>query len=359
MKKFLCMLMAVIAITASAHVTESKTFDNIDVTLKGGATALTQPVNNGYEDWAHSIQAGTSLQFTKWITPRWGAAIDGTMGIRNGSKIGAFQSYGLDMDLPEQVDFMEAYFNKINYVTVSALAKYRVLPGKFNIVAAAGPSWVHGFSYVNDRNDIGTKFQVELNYEMTERLALTLVPEYNFNFTANYGNQPKFNATTSWYGLMAGITYHMGDKFHECTSQYSQSDIDALNAKLNAERNRVGSLQNNLDAANARNAQLERDLDAAKKDPGKVAGAYLNGTAILFDKGSAVIPDMYKPALAQVTGDVTVTGSFSPEGEPGFNHELALNRANAVAEFIKAQGKATVKEVKIDSKLCSRVAVVK
>ena len=36
-----------------------------------------------------------------------------------------------------------------------------------------------------------------------------------------------------------------------------------------------------------------------------------------------------------------------------------MNRAVAVAEFIKAQGKANVKSVTVDSKLGSRVAVVK
>jgi DNA-directed RNA polymerase specialized sigma54-like protein len=39
--------------------------------------------------------------------------------------------------------------------------------------------------------------------------------------------------------------------------------------------------------------------------------------------------------------------------------ELAKNRANAVAEFIKAQGKAKVKSVTVDNKLGSRVAIVK
>ena len=60
-----------------------------------------------------------------------------------------------------------------------------------------------------------------------------------------------------------------------------------------------------------------------------------------------------------IEGDVDVIGSYSFEGAEGFNQELAKNRANAVAEFIKAQGKANVKSVTVDNKLGSRVAIVK
>ena len=349
MKKFFMFMIAtVVAFSAFSHTQDTKFFDNTYITVKGGATALTHPQIWGYEDWGHSIQAATSLQVGKWITPHWGAAIDGTMGIKNGSKYGAFQNYGVVVDLPEPLNFAEVYFNKINYVTVSALAKYRIPIGRFNVVAAAGPSWIHGFQHgmignepVTDYNDIGTKFQVELNYDLTDHIQLNLVPEFNYNFTANEGNQPKFNSVTSWYGVMAGLTYNIGGKFQECAYRYTQEDVDALNAKIN-------ELQSHQPEVVIRDHVVE-----------KVIGGHLDGVTVLFDKGSYVIPESSKHALAMIEGDVDVIGSYSFEGAEDFNHELAMNRAVAVAEFIKAQGKANVKSVTVDSKLGSRVAVVK
>lgn len=349
MKKFFMFMIAtVVAFSAFSHSQDTKFFDNTYITVKGGATALTHPQKWGYEDWGHSIQAATSLQVGKWITPHWGAAIDGTMGIKNGSKYGAFQNYGVFVDLPEPLNFAEVYFNKINYVTVSALAKYRIPVGRFNVVAAAGPSWIHGFQHgmignepVTDYNDIGTKFQVELNYDLTDHIQLNFVPEFNYNFTANEGNQPKFNSVTSWYGVMAGLTYNIGGKFQECTYRYTQEDVDALNAKIN-------ELQSRQPEVVIRDRVVE-----------KTVGGHLDGVTVLFDKGSYVIPESSKHALAMIEGDVDVIGSYSFEGAEDFNHELAMNRAVAVAEFIKAQGKANVKSVTVDSKLGSRVAVVK
>lgn len=342
MKKFLSFLMAtVVAFTAFSHTTDTKFFDNTYITVKGGATALTHPQKWGYEDWGHSIQAATSLQVGKWITPTWGAAIDGTMGIRNGSKYGAFQSYGIQTDLPEWATPAEAYLNKINYVTVSALAKYRIPMGRFNVVAAAGPSWVHGFSYINDINDIGTKFQVEFNYDLTDRLQLNLVPEFNYNFTANQGNQPKFNSVTSWYGVLAGLTFNMGGKFEECPYTYTQADVDALNAKIN-------ELQSRQPEVVIRDHVVE-----------KVINGHLDGLTVLFDKGSYVIPEVYKHALSMVEGEVNVIGSYSFEGSEDFNNELAKNRAQAVADEIAKSGKAKVKSVTVDNTLGSRVAIVK
>lgn len=344
MKKFLFILMAAFAITAAAHTTDNGIFDNTYVTVKGGATALTQPINNGYEDWGHSIQAAAGLQIGKWITPHWGAAIDGTMGIRNGSKLGAFQDYGVQVDLPEQVDFMEAYFNKINYVTVSALAKYRIPVGNFNIVAAAGPSWIHGFSYVNDRNDIGTKFQVELNYDINNKFALTFVPEFNYNFTTNYGNQPKFNATTSWYGVMAGITYKIRDGFTECTYAYTQEEVDALNNEINK-------------------ARAERDArpQVVEKIVEKVIVKNANDadyTVLTFAKGSAELTEVAKNQLAGITGTVDVIGHASPEGAHEFNATLARDRANAVANALRAAG-VKVNKVTTAPEFDSRIVEVK
>lgn len=340
MKKFLFILMAAFAITAAAHTTDNGIFDNTYVTVKGGATALTQPINNGYEDWAHSIQAAAGLQIGKWITPHWGAAIDGTMGIRNGSKLGAFQDYGVHVDLPDWADAAEPYFNKINYVTVSALAKYRIPVGNFNIVAAAGPSWIHGFSYVNDHNDIGTKFQVELNYDINNKFALTLVPEFNYNFTANAGNQPKFNATTSWYGVMAGITYKIRDGFTECTYAYTQEEVDALNATINELRNR----------------EPEKVVERVVEDHVVVKNnvKYAN---LLFEKGSAELTAESKAQIAMFDGPIDITGCASPEGSAEFNKKLAQDRANAVAEYAKSIGKQ-VRSINVGP-LGSRVVTVK
>ena len=70
-KLFLSLLTVMLTLfSMSAQTVESaKFFDNWQLGVRGGVSALAHPRANGYSDWGHSIEATTSLDITKYITP--------------------------------------------------------------------------------------------------------------------------------------------------------------------------------------------------------------------------------------------------------------------------------------------------
>ena len=251
MKKFFSIMIAFVAMfTMNAQTFESSRFiDNTYFRVESGATALTHPKCNEYKNWGHTIQGVIGAEVGKWITPKFGVAFEGDFGIRNGSEAGKFND--------------EDKAHSFNYINVTGLTKFNVSnifagwnPNrKFEFVLATGPMWIHGFPsnihHKNDGseyhgrhyyvNDLGVKFKAEVNYNVTERWQLNLIPEFNYNLTGadgSDGEHPKFDVCNSWYGLKVGVTYKIGKQFTECPYKYTQEDVDALNEQINELRAR-------------------------------------------------------------------------------------------------------------------------
>lgn len=311
MRKFIFVMAALAAMVMNAHTVEQKFYDNTYVTLKGGVTALMHPGCNGYENLGHTFEAATGLEIGKWITPNWGLSIDGTNGWTNGSKVGHFQ---------------DKY--AVNYLTVSALGKYRFMPmNKFNIALAAGPMWIHGFKKdAQDANDMGAKMRIEFNYNFTNHLAMQVAPELNYNMRhtndptwipTKHLDQPYFDSRRAWYGIMVGVTYKMGNEFTVCDYKYTQADIDALNAEINTLRSRT---------------PVERVVE--KTIVKNVADEYV----IFFDKNRSILSKEAKNTLDKITGTVVIQGHASEEGTYARNEILSKERATVVADYLKARG---------------------
>lgn len=304
MRKFIFMMAALAAMIMNAHTVEQKVFDNTYITLKGGVTALMHPGCNGYENLGHTFEAATSLEAGKWITPHWGMSIVGTNGWTNGSKVGLFQ---------------DEY--TVNYVTVGAMAKYRIIANdRWNFVGLTGPMWIHGFKKdAPDHNNMGVKFGLEANYNINSKFGLQVAPELNYNFQPSNGNQPYFDARNAWYGLMLGITYKMGNEFVTCDYKYTQADVDALNAEINALRSRTPET-------------IERIVE--KTVVKNIADEYV----VFFDKNRSILSSDAKKILDGITGTVTIQGHASEEGTYTRNEILSKERATVVADYLKARG---------------------
>lgn len=312
MKKFILCLIALVSMFTMARAEEV-------VTLKGGVTALMHPGCNGYENWGHTIQAGTSLQFTHWITPTFGVAVDGTMGWENGSKYGAFQTGHV-----------------VNFVNVSALAKlnfnnlfhgFRGTPDKFEVVAAVGPGWVHGFYSEHPTNDLSTKMQLEFNINLTPKIQLNIVPELNYNLTrTRTGAYPRFDSRNAWYGLMAGVSYKFGKEFKLCPYKYTQEEVDLLNAQINELRNK----------------QPETITQVVEKIVYKdrIIEAPIKTYVVAFDYGKSTLDNAAMNVLDQIPTDVVVDikGEASYPGTDAANNRISEKRAQAVASYLRNRG---------------------
>ena len=377
MKRFLSLVIAIMAMfTMNAQTFESSKFiDNTYVRVEGGATALTHPdckkyYDWGYENWGHTIQGVIGAEVGKWITPKFGVAFEGDFGIRNGSKFGKFNYFDGQYDkmgLFKGTD--DAKVNRFNYITVTGLVKFNVsniLAGwnpnrKFEFVLATGPMWIHGFpsnihhkndgsEYHGDHhyvNDLGVKFKAEVNYNINSRFQLNLIPEFNYNLTGadeSDGEHFKFNAHNSWYALKAGVTYKIGKQFTECPYRYTQSDVDALNAEINELRSRQPKVVEKIvEKVIIKEVSAKNDIKEAN---------------VLFDFDSAQLSNEAKAMLDNITGEVEVIGSASPEGTKTHNAQLAAKRAEAVANYLKARN-VKVKNVTADLNIGSRAATVK
>ena len=355
-------MIAIVAMfTMNAQTFESSRFiDNTYFRVEGGATALTHPdckkyYDWGYENWGHTIQGVIGAEVGKWVTPKFGVAFEGDFGIRNGSKYGKFNYfYGSydKMGLFKGSD--DAKANRFNYITVAGLVKFNVgniLAGwnpnrKFEFVLATGPMWIHGFPsnihHKNDgseskehghhyyKNDIGVKFKAEVNYNVTERWQLNLIPEFNYNLTGadeSDGEHFKFNAHNSWYALKAGVTYKIGKQFTECPYKYTQADVDKLNAEINDLRAR----------------QPETVTKVVEKVVTKevaVKTVYQPVYVVAFDFAKDKLDKAGRNVLDAIPTDVVVDvqGEASYPGAKKFNQKLSERRASVVTEYLTKRG---------------------
>lgn len=339
MRKFFMIMAAVAAMFVNAQTFEqSKFIDNTYIRIDGGVTALTHPGCLGYENWGHTIQGVIGAEVGKWITPKFGVAFEGDFGIRNGSKLGFAQW--------ERTGKKSQNFN---YMTVTGLVKGNLSnifggykPRTVEFVLATGPMWIHGYPGKNYMNDFGVKFQGEINVNVTNRVQLNFIPEFNYNLTGlhSYGTNehPRFDSRNSWYGLKIGATYKIGKQFTECPFQYTQGDIDHLNEQINELRNRQPETK-----------IVEKIVEVNAKIPYAI---------VMFDKNSAELTDSAKEMLNGIQGSVTVVGSASPEGSKVRNDELANERANAVANYLKNRS-VNVTNTNGDAAIGSRVAIIK
>ena len=329
MKKIFSLMIAILAMfTMNAQTFESSRFiDNTYFRVEGGATALTHPGCLGYENWGHTIQGVIGAEVGKWVTPKFGVAFEGDFGIRNGSKFGYFNYEWVDAEQHQKAQ-------RFNYITVTGLTKFNmsnIFAGwnperKWEFVLATGPMWIHGFPGKNYENDFGVKFKAEVNYNVTERWQLNLIPEFNYNLTGadgSDGEHPRFDSRNSWYALKVGVTYKIGKQFTECPYKYTQADVDKLNAEINDLRAR----------------QPETVTKVVTKEVA-VKTVYQPVYVVAFDFAKDKLDQAGRDVLDAIPADavVDVQGEASYPGTKEFNQKLSERRASVVTEYLTKRG---------------------
>lgn len=347
MKKIFSLMIAIVAMfTMNAQTFESSRFiDNTYVRVEGGATALTKYKYNEYKNWGHTIQGVIGAEVGKWITPKFGVAFEGDFGIRNGSKEGKF-NYAYDFLGKEKA-------HRFNYINVTGLVKFNlsnIFAGwnpnrKWEFVLATGPMWICGFPDKSELNemDFGVKFKAEVNYNVTERWQLNLIPEFNYRLEDSQWD-PCFDSRNSWYALKVGVTYKIGKQFTECPYKYTQEDVDALNEQINELRARKPEV-------------IEKEVI---KEVVKKEYIGLDEVIITFEKESSELTDIAKAVLNKIIEYSTVVtyiqGDASYDGNAKFNENLANARAESVKKYLEDNG---VKVINADGKMTgSRIATI-
>ena len=368
----LALLMGVFAAQAQS-LEQNKFFDNMSVTLKGGAIMPFQ----GYAFWP-SARGIFGLEIKKQLTPVFGLGAEGEATINTTSWEKTPNYWGPKS--PNIIDHtLAGMFGTVNLGNL--FAGYAGKPRAFELEGVIGAGWLHAFHrtesanmYGNDYNSWYTKAGANLNFNFGESRAFTfslkpavvwdmngdvMIPyRDNTNARARWNGEPRngksqMNANHAAVELEAGLTYHFkgsnGERYITfCPYKYTQDDIDALNGQINGLRGQLNGLQGDLDAANARNAQLQRDLDAARKAKPETKTEVVDHTAKYMNvlvhfkvNKTNITPDqqanvervaMYLKNNPNATVDIK--GYASVEGPADNNVRLANGRAEAVKNML-------------------------
>lgn len=371
MRKFILLLTVLFTICVSAQTIEpQKLFDNVEISIKGGVTALTHPRCNDYEDWGHTLKASTSLGVSKWITPKYGIGIKSTVGWENGAFDG--------------INFKEGWNtfkgrNWVSYVDVLAVSKFNLnnilgdydgTRDKVEFIPSVGIGWVHGFKYnsiifigngmigarkgTKHTNDIMTEYALDIKFNLTKHFGLILTPYYAFNLTGgkfSYSdnrvvetNKPRFDSRNSWYGLEAGLNLFIGNQFKVCPYKYTQDEVDALNAKIDDLRNHP------LVTTHIIEKIVDHNIVCTVPE-----------YVIIFPKDSYELDNSAMSIINSLPKDIKVklVGGASPEGSTKHNKELAQNRTYVVKSQLENRGISVLDVDAVGAELGSRVVIIK
>lgn len=316
----LCSIMTVSAQSQSNYCGSSKFFDNVSIGVVGG-------VETNLNDWNAPQGAVAGIVLNKEISPIFGVTLEGNTNI-NGLRNWA--SDASHFHCANTFDGLSVYLTPRVNLT-NALLGYKGSPRKFELEAVAGPGY--GFWLHDEYNALLVKAGLNLNYNLSNAFTVTLRPAVVYNLDANNAHFDTRNAVAQ---LSAGIVYHFktsnGTRSFKKAKLYSQSEVDALNAKIK-------DLQSNLETANkAVKTNVINTVDTVyTESPSSL------GNVVSFTLNSAKVDETQMANLDNAVRilkenpdlKVTLKGYADKNtGSATYNKRLSIRRAEAVKKVI-------------------------
>lgn len=327
MKKFIfmilaaiCSIMTVSAQSQSNYCGSSKFFDNVSIGVVGG-------VETNLNDWNAPQGAVAGIVLNKEISPIFGVTLEGNTNI-NGLRNWA--SDASHFHCANTFDGLSAYLTPRVNLT-NALLGYKGSPRKFELEAVAGPGcgfWLH-----DENKALLVKAGLNLNYNLSNAFTVTLRPAVVYNLDAK---KVKFDSRFAVAQLTAGIVYHFktsnGTRSFKKAKLYSQSEVDALNAKIK-------DLQSNLETANkaVKNNVINTVDTVYTESPSSL------GNVVSFTLNSAKVDETQMANLDNAVRilkenpdlKMTLKGYADKNtGSATYNKRLSVRRAEAVKKII-------------------------
>ena len=358
MKKFVIMMAIVMAATAAqAQVTVkgSKFTDNWSLTLKGGAVSPFQH----YAFWP-AARGIWGVELRKQVTSVIGLGVEGEWTINTSSWNKQYSVWG-----PHSKNIFDhqlvGAFGTINFA--NWFGGYKGVPRTLEVEGVLGAGWWHGYktteivegvsNHYADDNSWYTKAGLNINWNLGESKAWTLALKPAVVWHMGGGatqSTTAFNANRAMVEMEAGLTYHFGNSNGEhymtlCDKQYTQADIDALNAEINA-----------LRARKPETKIVEKVVEKVVEKPvEKVVDNSSKSleTNVFFAQGKSVVTAAQMPNVERVAtflknnpgSTVVIRGYASPEGSKEINERLANARANAVRDLLVNKYKIASKRI--------------
>ena len=334
MKKFFSFIIATMMFATCAfaqHVEESKLFDNVSITVKGGVTT---PLQTPVEDFRGIV----GLELEKMITPVFGLGVEGEWTVNTSKWTGDPGSYWFDHQYV-------GVFTTINWMNLLNGYKQRT----FEVESVLGVGWGHAYTDWSDPNYIVTKAGLNFKFNVNDALTLSLKPAVIWNMNSGYNSN--YNIDRGALQIQAGVTYHFEGPsgyryFVVCDKVATQSEIDALNRTINGLREQNQRDRDNhakqLNDLIETNKQLSKALEECEKREVVVNNTMV--APIQFKQGSDKLVN--SDAAIKSIADMIIAGGekymvigyASEEGNEDYNKELSFDRAVAVADALVEYG---------------------
>lgn len=339
MKKFFLIAIAAVGITTAQaqQALEAPSFgDNWSVGLEGGVIT---PLSDG-SSFIGDMRGGFGLHVQKAITPVF------ALGVEGSAHINTTYSYPAKTMID---NFYVGAYGSVNLFNL--FGGYKCDGRFFDIEAQAGAGWGHSYIDVYGyHNYFATKAGLNFNFNVSKYVTLSLRPSVIWDMSDAGVSQTTvaYNKELAGLQIYAGVTYHIGGKGFKCAELKDQSEIDALNAKINALRGEIDACAAANNAAVAKAAAIAKELEACKnRKPEQVVVEKVNDNLqsvryIFFNVGSSKIANDQKPNVEMVAkylknrkdAKVVVKGYASPDGNKEFNEKLAAARAESVKTML-------------------------
>ena len=318
MKKFILIFVAMFTFATSMFAQEqtnytgsSKFTDNVSVTVQGGVLTSFDNFYSGHTAMAPIALVGVD----KYVNPWFGIGVEARTLIGTGN--GSYNTKTV-----------------FDWVNLSGYAKFNVLNmfnyngerRTFEPVVYTGRGWGHSTACLHT-NQATYRAGVELNLNLGKEKAWGIV----LNPSVVWGGmtEHKLNKHDGSFEVTAGIVYHFktsnGTRTFAKPRLYSQSEIDALNARIKELDSRQVAVKEVIKNVPATNSTASVNV---------VEKTYI----VTFAKSKADLTNAAKANLDKITGTVVIEASASPEGTTKFNQKLSEDRANAVKSYLESRG---------------------
>ena len=318
MKKFILIFVAMFMFATSMFAQEqtnytgsSKFTDNVSVTVQGGVLTSFDNFYSGHTAMAPIALVGVD----KYVNPWFGVGVEARTLIGTGN--GSYNTKTV-----------------FDWVNLSGYAKFNVLNmfnyngerRTFEPVVYTGLGWGHSTACLHT-NQATYRAGVELNLNLGKEKAwgIVLNPSVVWGGMTDY----KLNKHNGSFEVTAGVVYHFktsnGTRTFAKPRLYSQSEIDALNARIKELDSRQVAVKEVIKNVPATNSTASVNV---------VEKTYI----VTFAKSKADLTNAAKANLDKITGTVVIEASASPEGTTKFNQKLSEDRANAVKSYLESRG---------------------
>ena len=345
MKKFILSLMVMLTVmlsSANAQIAYQKAdfLDNVYVGLNGGVSS---PLDfNSVTPF--NAQAGVKVG-KNW-SPVFGTNIEGTA------------VFG-DNHFADSHTFVKATYVGLNGTLNLTNLFLNYNPDKvFETSLEAGLGWIHNYhtptptNIDGHANYLGAKTGVILAWNIGNNKAWQLYAEPSVYWNLSKTDKIQFNKHNAQLAVSVGVVYKF--KTSNKTHNFKVYNIYDYTSALEEARDRIAALE----AQNAELSKRPTETYNVVKETNKETVVYSQDIfTVSFLQNSAELTQDAKNILDKVGASlpVKVIGSTSPEGTTRRNSELSVQRANAVAEYLKSRG---VEVISAEGNEHGRIAVV-